>query len=252
MQKIYDETKWSLVWTSIEDNLSAFCFQSVAAQRLRPRRNQLSPDGWSNMYSAAVTDTSSSQKNNGDDINDDNGETFDDEDHKPCYALWSWGERLHFLSAPLAAIKITEKGSIRNKMKYEFSVLNKDLCQILLLKFFFHVFQPSFDRWLKLIQMFHIRKFNHAAYSFFFDNKRLPIMCSICGGPDTTPTKRSTIARWMIKYVLRRCSWRFFFTKTTMVMILRMTMARHSTMRTTSHGIHSEAEDKRCIFSEHS
>ena len=39
------------------------------------------------MYSAAVTDTSSSQKNNGDDINDDNGETFDDEDHKPCYAL---------------------------------------------------------------------------------------------------------------------------------------------------------------------
>ena len=85
---------------------------------------------------------------------------------------------------------------------------------------------------------------------YFHREQRLPIMCSICRGPDTTPTKRSTIARWMIKYVLRRCSWRFFFTKTTMVMILRMTMARHSTMRTTSHGIHSEAEDKRCIFSE--
>ena len=32
----------------------------------------------------------------------------------------------------------------------------------------------------------------------------------------------------MIKYILRRCSWRLFFTKTTIVIILRMAMARHS------------------------
>ena len=76
------------------------------------------------------------------------------------------------------------------------------------------------------------------------------ILCLICSGPETAPTKRSTIARWMIKYVLCRCSWRFFFTKTTTVMILRTTMARHSMMRTTSHGIHCEFEEKGCIFSE--
>ena len=60
-------------------------------------------------------------------------------------------------------------------------------------------------------------------------------------GPETAPTNRLTIARWMTKYVLRRCSWRCFI-NTTMVMILSMTMARHSAMRTTSQGMHSEAE----------
>ena len=85
---------------------------------------------------------------------------------------------------------------------------------------------------------------------YFHWGQSFDILFSICSGPETTPTKRSTIARWMIKYVLRRCSWRFFFTKTTMVMILRMTMARHSMMRTTSHGMHCEVEEKGCIFYE--
>ena len=66
------------------------------------------------------------------------------------------------------------------------------------------------------------------------------ILLSIYRGSETAPARRSTIARWMIKYVLRRWSWRCF-TNTMIVMILRMTMARHSVMRRTSHGMHCDA-----------
>ena len=62
MQKICDEPKQSFVCNSIKDRAATFLFQSAAAQRLRPLRDRLSPDGWSNMYSAAVADASSSQK----------------------------------------------------------------------------------------------------------------------------------------------------------------------------------------------
>ena len=72
------------------------------------------------------------KNSNGDDIKDDNGQTFDDEDHKPWNALQSWGERLHFLRALLAAIKITENNSIKDNIKYDFNILNKYICQILL------------------------------------------------------------------------------------------------------------------------
>ena len=72
----------------------------------------------------------------------------------------------------------------------------------------------------------------HLSHDIFFP--------AIYTGPETPPTNRSTIAKWMIKYVLRRCSWRCF-TNTIMVMILRMTIARHSMMSTKSHGIHSDA-----------
>ena len=74
----------------------------------------------------------------------------------------------------------------------------------------------------------------HLSHDIFFP--------AIYTGPETPPTNRSTIAKWMIKYVLRRCSWRCF-TNTIMVMILRMTIARHSMMSTKSHGIHSDAAD---------
>ena len=41
---------------------------------------------------------------------------------------------------------------------------------------------------------------------YFHSGQYNAIFCSIISGPETTPTKRSTIARWMIEYVLRRCS----------------------------------------------
>ena len=65
------------------------------------------------------------------------------------------------------------------------------------------------------------------------------ILCSIRRGPEAAPARTSTIARWMIKYVLRRRCSRCF-TNTIMVMIFRMTIARHSAVSTIAHGIHSE------------
>lgn len=50
---------------------------------------------------------------------------------------------------------------------------------------------------------------------------------------------RSTTARWMIKYVLWRFRWRCF-TKTAIVMILRVIMARDSVTSTANHGMHLE------------
>ena len=111
--------------------------------------------------------------NNGDDIKDDYGQTFDDEDHKPWNALWSCGERLHFLWALLTAIKITENSWIRDKMKYKFNILNKEICQLLLF-IFFNVLWPTKFRLLTktdpLVSLcdIHIRKVNHSAYSVFF------------------------------------------------------------------------------------
>ena len=68
---------------------------------------------------------------------------------------------------------------------------------------------------------------------------QVPPNLAIQAGPET-PTKRSTTARWMIKYVLRRCSRRCF-TNTIMVMILRTVMTKDSTLITTSQGIHCDA-----------
>ena len=63
---------------------------------------------------------------------------------------------------------------------------------------------------------------------------------SIQRGPVTAPTKRSTMARWMIKYVLFLCSRRCF-TNIIMAMILRMTMAKHTVPSTPNHGMQWEA-----------
>lgn len=73
-----------------------------------------------------------------------------------------------------------------------------------------------------------------------FSNRlqKLPIHF-IFSGPDTAPTKRSTIARWTIRYVLRRCSL-WFFISTIIVIKLRMIIARYSMMNTTSHGMHCD------------
>ena len=45
---------------------------------------------------------------------------------------------------------------------------------------------------------------------YFHSGQYNVIFSSICSGPETAPTKRSTIARWMIKYVLRRCQLLLF------------------------------------------
>ena len=86
-----------------------------------------------------------------------------------------------------------------------------------------------------------LRRFDQfkISQSFFYSSKYFAILRSIYRGPEIAPAKRSTIARWMTKYVLRRCSW-LCFTNTIIVMILRMIMARHSVLNTTSHGIHCD------------
>ena len=72
------------------------------------------------------------------------------------------------------------------------------------------------------------------------ESQKSPIR-SICRGPEIAPTKRSTIARFrMSRYVPRllSCCWD---TNTIMVMILSITMARHSMISTTIHGVHCDA-----------
>ena len=57
---------------------------------------------------------------------------------------------------------------------------------------------------------------------------------------DSSVWKMSTIAWWMIKYVLLRCS-RFCFTNIVMVRIFRMTMARHLVLKTANQRKHYSA-----------
>ena len=51
-------------------------------------------------------------------------------DDLPWSALRSWGERLHFLWALLAAMNIRENSSIKDKMIYKLNIPNKKICQI--------------------------------------------------------------------------------------------------------------------------
>ena len=52
-------------------------------------------------------------------------------------------------------------------MKYEFNILNKEICQLLLFMFFINVFLTKTDPRVSLCDI-HTRKFNHSANSFFF------------------------------------------------------------------------------------
>ena len=70
--------------------------------------------------------------------------------------------------------------------------------------------------------------------------QELPIFSTLRGSL-IPPAKRSTIARWMIKYVLFLCSWRCF-TNTIMVIMLRTTIDKDSVLSTTIHGLQCNSE----------
>ena len=85
---------------------------------------------------------------------------------------------------------------------------------------------------------------NNKVISFLLYSHRsqlkLPLH-SIIRGPYTNPTKRSTMAQWMIKYLLWLCSWRCL-TNTIMVRRLRMTTVRYSVLNTANNRIHCDGE----------